>query len=295
MSQSQLYIFDFTISEEIEGFEELRLKDYVTNFGRLAKKWAFQMEKGESGFVHLQCRVSLHKKKRLAEMIIFMKNCDFEPFKGAHISPTSNNGSKNFDYVLKFDTVILGPWTDQDQNLQDIIEPPYIPRQVREIETLYPWQQSIVDSFQVWDKRTINLLYNKSGNIGKSTLVSVCRAFKLARVLPPVNETKDLLRMVCDMPTSNAYMFDMPKSMNKDRLYQFYAAIETIKDGYAYDDRYHFQEKIFDCPAIWIFANRLPDLDLLSVDRWKFWMITDKEGGLFRLDPEDGEALGAAL
>jgi len=71
-------------------------------------------------------------------------------------------------------------------------------------------------------------------------------------------------------------MFDMPRAMNKDRLYQFYAAIETIKDGYAYDDRYHFTEKVFDCPNIWIFTNRMPDTTLLSTDRWKFWEISEK-------------------
>lgn len=296
MSSNALYIFDFSVPEAVEQFEE-RLPEYITNFGRLAKHWAFQLERGEqNGYIHLQCRVSLHKKKRAGEFILMMKNCNFEPFTKAHITPTSNNGTKKgFDYVIKYDTCILGPWQDTDENIKELIDPPYIPRQVREIESLYPWQEYIVNDFDVWDKRYINLFYNASGNIGKSTLVSICRAYKLARVLPPVNETKDLLRMVCDMPTSKAYMFDMPRAMNKDRLYQFYAAIETIKDGYAYDDRYHFTEKVFDCPAVWIFSNRLPDLDLLSNDRWKIWCITEKEGNLLRLDPTDKESLGAAL
>jgi len=85
-----------------------------------------------------------------------------------------------------------------------------------------------------------------------------------------------MMRMVCDMPTARMYLVDMPRSLNKDRLYQFYSGIETIKDGYAYDDRYKFKEKFFDCPNIWIFSNILPDMDMLSKDRWKLWSI-DKE------------------
>lgn len=99
------------------------------------------------------------------------------------------------------------------------------------------------------------------------------RAYKLGRALPPVNDYKDLLRIVHDLPTSNFYLFDMPRALNKDKMYQFYSAVETIKDGYAYDDRYTFKEKVFDCPNIWIFCNVLPELSMLSLDRWNIWEI----------------------
>jgi hypothetical protein len=67
----------------------------------------------------------------------------------------------------------------------------------------------------------------------------------------------------------------MPRALKKDKLGGFYSAIETVKDGYAYDDRYNFTEKIFDCPVIWVISNTLPDFSLLSRDRWKLWEITD--------------------
>ena len=103
------------------------------------------------------------------------------------------------------------------------------------------------------------------------------RAHKLARVLPLCNDYKDILRMVCDLPTSNNYFIDMPRCIKKDKLFGFFSAIETIKDGYAYDDRYNFTEKIFDCPNIWIFTNKKPDTKMLSVDRWQFWSVSDKQ------------------
>ena len=176
-------------------------------------------------------------------------------------------------YVEKDETRVDGPWRDDDEIL-------YIPRQIREITELRCWQLEVIQSLQKWDARTINLIFCPEGNIGKSILVGYCRAHRLARALPPVNDHKDIMRMVCDLPTSKAYLFDMPRAINKDRLYGFYAGIETMKDGYAYDDRYSFKEKVFDCPNIWIFSNTLPDESLLSPDRWRIWVVDPKTLGL---------------
>lgn len=74
---------------------------------------------------------------------------------------------------------------------------------------------------------------------------------------------------------------DMPRAMKKDKLGGMYSAIETIKDGYAWDDRYQFKEKAFDSPNIWIFTNTAPDMDLLSRDRWKIWGVTTDTYELF--------------
>lgn len=79
-----------------------------------------------------------------------------------------------------------------------------------------------------------------------------------------------------DAPTSKLYLFDLPKALKKEHLYQFFAGVEEIKNGYAYDDRYSFKEKYFDCPNIWIFTNTAPDRLMLSADRWRFWQIDDQ-------------------
>lgn len=248
---------DFTFHcEEEEKWTEI--KEWLL---KNCKKWSFQWEQGAQGSKHFQGRFSLKVKKRV--------NTVGAPFNW-HLSITSKENSTNMFYVNKEDTRIAGPWGDDDEVI-------YIPRQIREIENLRTWQEQIRSQVGVWDKRSINVVYCVGGNIGKSTLLGYFRAFKLARVLPPVNDYKDLLRMVCDMPVSRCYCIDMPRALNKDRLYGFYSAIETIKDGYAYDDRYRFKEICFDCPNIWIFTNTLPDTTMLSNDRWKIWMVDDDE------------------
>lgn len=171
-------------------------------------------------------------------------------------------------YQIKLDTRIEGPWKDDDVVI-------YIPRQVRQINVLRPFQQTIIDNLSDWDTRRINVVYDTTGCIGKSTLVGYCRAHQLARCLPTVTDCKDMMRMVCDMPTATSYIIDMPRSMNKERLGGFYSAIEMLKDGYAYDDRYSFKEKVFDSPNIWIFTNDLPNTGYASRDRWKVWCISE--------------------
>jgi len=270
-------VYDLTISLRVYDEDTHNLEWYIKQFNVLAKKWVFQQEEGgEDGYPHLQCRISLHKKKRGSELKKLLQSIG-GPFAGAHYSATSTNGVEEGDfYCMKLDTRVAGPWTNKDEDIQDLVNPPYIPRQVRETPNLYKWQKDVIASKEVWCTRSINCLINRGGGIGKSTLIAHCRAYKHARVLPPVNDNKDLLRMVCDMPTNKMYMFDMPRAMKKEKLFQFFQAIETLKDGYAYDDRYEFREKAFDCPQIWIFTNQKPDVSLLTEDRWKFWDVNDK-------------------
>lgn len=245
-------VYDFTDN----NFSELKLlKDYLRKY---CKKWCFVGEQGTTtSHKHWQGRLSLKIKKRL--------NAIPNPL-GLHFSITSNNNKDNNFYITKGDTAITPFYSDTDEEI-------YIPRQIREIETLKPWQQSVVDMVDDWDTRSINYIYCPNGNIGKSTLCGYLRAHRLARVLPMANDYKDLLRMVCDMPTSRCYIVDMPRAINKERLNGLYSAVETIKDGYAYDDRYKFNEKIFDCPNIWIFSNVSPPETLLSGDRWQIYSI----------------------
>lgn len=263
-----IYGYDFVYSAEKFETED-QLKSILNG---IAKRWVFQLEKGEQkGYMHYQGRLSLIKKKRPGAVLKLFDDGS----KPNWIRPTiqdeydkfSNNGDAF--YQMKSDTRVKGPWKDTDEVI-------YIPRQIREMKQLRPFQQSIVDDAANWDTRTINLVYCPTGNKGKSLLVGYCRAYKIGRALPPVNDFKDMMRMVCCLPTSRMYLIDMPRSLNKDRLYQFYSGVETLKDGYAYDDRYSFTEKCFDCPNIWIFTNRLPDLGMLSLDRWKIHTINDE-------------------
>lgn len=246
--------YDFTCFDTDVDKVKALLKSYC-------KKWDFQQEEcPTTGKLHMQGRMKLKVKERQAGVR--------KKFNGWHISITSEENINNVYYVTKEDTRVAGPWSNDD-----VVR--YIPRQIREIEVLKPWQQSIVDDADVWDTRHINVIVDITGNIGKTTLCSYCGVHGIGRKIPYSNDFRDIMRMVMDTPTSKLYIFDMPRALKKDQLFQFFAGIEEIKNGYAFDDRYHFKEKWFDCPNIWVFTNVAPDVTYLSRDRWRFWRVED--------------------
>jgi len=248
--------YDFTIWNKEEEIDYSEIKNKLNE---IAKKWCFQLEDAGSGR-HYQGRMSLKIKKRIGEFSFF----------GAHLSLTSTANKNNDFYVSKEETRVAGAWRDDDV---------YVPRQVREVVALYKWQQEIADGINIWDTRTINILYDDSGNIGKSTLVAYlcCKHSNEVRVLPALPSMKELLGAVLCMPTARMYLCDMPKGLDKQHQNEFFSAIESIKNGHVWDTRYSYKEKWFDCPNIWVFTNSIPDRTLLSRDRWKYWKVEEGE------------------
>ena len=143
---------------------------------------------------------------------------------------------------------------------------------------LYPWQQQIVDDANVWNTRTINLVVDTQGNNGKSILKTYVEVHRIGRAIPSCNNYKDIMRTVMNTPKKRLYIIDMPLSINKEKLCNLMECIEMIKDGYAYDDRYHFKEEFFDCPNIWVFSNKPFDITYFSLDKWKVWYINEDKG-----------------
>ncbi len=253
MTNHAICVWDFTIAKnKVNSVEELKQALKLN-----CKKWVFQEEKGASGYEHYQGRVSLKVKCRKGPALGYSE----------HWSPTSSENEDNDFYCTKEDTRIAGPWSDKDS---------YIPKQFRDI-TLRPWQLQILNDRNNWDTRTINCVVCTTGNIGKSTLCGYAGSRNLARTLPMMESYKDYMRMVMDAPKNRLYLVDFPRSMNKIACAGFWSAIETIKNGNAYDDRYGFREEYFDSPNIWVFMNQFPDTTYLSQDRWKFWGVSNGE------------------
>lgn len=254
-------VFDFTSFQENKD-------DIIETLKKYCKHWTFQQEEcPTTKKKHFQGRLSLKVKERLSGAI--------KKFPGWHLSITSTENRDNNFYVCKEDTRCDGPWSDTDTKT-------YIPRQIQGI-TLRPWQQYVVDDRGVWNTRHINVIVDTEGNNGKSTLKTYVGCHKLGRAIPFMNDYKDIMRIVMDTPKVPLYIIDIPRALRKDQLFQFFSGIETLKDGYAFDDRYSFREEYFDCPNIWIFMNKIPELDYMSKDRWKFYTI--QLGNLVELDP----------
>lgn len=273
-------VWDVTVPEENWSVQEL--KDWFTG---KCKKWVFQLEAGgETGYRHYQCRVSLKVRSRTPPAM-----------KGVHPNAWSVTVTENKDedfYCVKEETRIDGPWSDRDVEI-------YIPRQYRGL-VLRQWQQQVVEISQVFDTRTIHVIYDPIGNKGKSTLASLMELGGKGIDLPPVNDMKELLQVACDICMAkklrdpNPIFMDLPRSAEKSKLHGVYCAIEQIKKGKLVDMRYSYKEWWIDSPAIWVFTNVLPDTQLLSRDRWKVWTFDVKGTKIVPLQLEPGRLLRAA-
>lgn len=257
---NQIFVYDFTLGQEL--MEKDGLIEWLEEH---CKHWVFQLEQGEeTGYLHWQGRMSLKSKTRQATLVKHVP-------KGMHVSPTAGANSTNFNYVMKLETRVDGPWSDQDDATV------YVPRQVREIKVWRPWQLKIAAVCKQWDTRVIHVVYDTKGNNGKSVLACALECDNIACYIPFCNDFRDIMRMVMDQKKVGAYIIDMPRAICKDKLGQLWAGLESLKSGFAFDDRYKFKKAWFDSPQIVVMTNKLPDLDCLSIDRWVFWQIQDND------------------
>jgi len=242
----------------------LNVPDIRRVLGQLCKSYCFQTEKGEeSGKLHYQMRISLKQKSRSATLAKTLRGLGWDKI---HVAPTSKANRTNNFYVMKEDTRVDGPYTDEN----DI----YIPRDIRNIQELYPFQQQLRDLLSLYDERGVHLVYDPNGKIGKSTFIRYMCLYHNAELLPFVNDYKDLMRMAYDVGPKTVYLVDMPRAISKDKLFQMYSAIETLKSGYCFDDRFGFKRRFFDRPNICVFTNTMPDLSLLSADMWRLHQVS---------------------
>lgn len=262
-----LAMFDITIPCEYYSTE-----DVLQWMREHCKRWAFQQERGdETGYLHFQCRISLHSKKRLGQMIKWIH----ENNSTWHVSATSNPSyyTGNEFYVMKIDTRVDGPWTDRED-----VDPAKFPKRLRQEPVWKPWQKSLLDKLEEEpDDRTVNLLIDKSGKQGKTLLSLYLMTRNKSVRIPVQKEAKDIMRIVMDLPKRKSYFIDLPRADNKKNQKAIYGAIEEIKNGFAYDDRYHYRSEIFEPPHMWVFTNHVPDIELLSGDRWIYWTILNNQ------------------
>ena len=232
-SSVQLYYFDFTFftTEKDKISDQKLVLDWCKE---ACSEYGFQLENPPSGKLHFQGRIKLINRRRLSGF--FGKK---NPLTAqCHWSVTSNgavggNTKDVFHYVTKPETRVDGPWTHMDTPGPVLFDD--VTRPCRDI-TLKPFQQTIVDMAKVYSKRQVDVIYDRNGNIGKSVITNYLYTFHGAMTLPCFNNQKDVLQAAssaCYRGKTKehipCFIFDLPRSLFKKGLGEFFAAIEQIK------------------------------------------------------------------
>lgn len=267
--KSQVYVYDGTLAAD--KFGDTTQDVLISYLQKHCKKAVWQLEKGKkNGYLHYQIRISLKEKKFLHQL---------DPECKITFSITSDENKNNDFYVMKEDTRVDGPWKLEDFPIK--IETTQL--KIFKGFALRPYQETILEEIKKFDMRSIDLIYDTVGNVGKSIFSEYCEYLNLVEEVPPFRLMEDIFQWVYGMPKKKAYFIDMPRGMKKDKLGEFYAGIEVIKNGVAYDKRNYAKKCRFDRPRIFIFTNTLPNFELMSKDRWKVWNVNMK----YELEPYD--------
>lgn len=259
-------VYEFRSSET--NFENIHhIRDILKLY---CKKYVFQLEEGDSGYRHYQGRISLIKKRREPELKKLLESNDHLKFFN-YLKPTlTKEHNTTAFYVMKLDTRIQGPFSDTD----------FIPTNTRQLQyfkslSLRPYQKSILDLTYTFNLRTIYLIFDPVGNIGKSLFSEYLESLGETEEIPPFRLMEEIFSWVCSRPVKKNYIVDMPRGMKKDKLGEFYSGLEVIKNGVAYDKRYSAKKIRFDRPNIFVFTNTLPKFSLMSKDRWIIYEVNE--------------------
>jgi hypothetical protein len=186
------------------------------------------------------------------------------------IEVTKNQSASEF-YCTDARKREAGPWTDKD--VVRWLPPDAV------LASLLPWQEEAINHLKTQRKREI-LFVHDSGGTGKSALLDHLEATQDGVYVPALLPSGQAIMRWCAATYKEAsneqrgkqrlFMMDIPKAegTTPQKWGEVLAALETIKGGRAFDDRYTKRDERFATPKIIVFCNRLPPAHLLTDDRW---------------------------
>lgn len=134
-------------------------------------------------------------------------------------------------------------------------------------QNLYHWQQALLDELNGEPHmRSVIWYVDIEGGCGKTAL---CRY--LVKNVPftmfvSTGSAKDITYQVVKSTWDpSIIVFNLPRSAEGAMSY---SAIESLKDGLLFSGKYEGGVKLFPPPHVVVFANFMPDMTKLSLDRW---------------------------
>ena len=215
-----------------------------------SKRFEFQLERGEGGFLHYQGWFSLKCKERSMQLVKNMMG-----FNWMHLEPLKNMFAAS-KYCTKKETFVKGPWSDKKKPLLPIIE------------LLRPWQQDLLNEINAYqmERRKVIWYTDLKGGSGKSTFATYLdREYESVATFPGVFKRKSIYYAMSNYEGKKCVVFDIAR----EDFFKFdYGILEELKNGMIFVEKYESHTVHFDAPMVVVFANFLPEKNALSEDRW---------------------------
>lgn len=227
----------------------------------IADDYVFQLECTETDNWHYQIFCKTKVKIRPITLAGVLRN----QFPGIHIDAMhAKDESALKNYCMKTDSREAGPWSKRR-----IYKGEDLPSK------LWPWQQKLMEHcMEPPNDRRIMWIYDSKGCTGKSKFCKYM-AYHHKVLTLGYAKTSDLLNLVSKNTDRIAYFLDLTRAKPKDVAdNDLYAAIESIKNGYFMNSKYDTKEVIMSIPHVVVFSNQLPNMSMLTNDRWQILTIT---------------------
>ena len=151
----------------------------------------------------------------------------------------------------------------------------------------YQWQSEVYDMLfekdgriKVPDSRSIISIYDEKGCTGKSTFFKYLyfkHPDKIARI--SYGTAQQLRSSLVNLSSYEIYIIDLVRTKSRyDSYIEIISVIEDLKNGLVFNAMYGTGNTLMmEPPHIIMSSNFVPNVDLLSKDRWKVYKIKNQK------------------
>lgn len=150
-------------------------------------------------------------------------------------------------------------------------------------EPTLEWQFDLIKELDTKpDSRKIVWYYDPIGRSGKSQLARYLEITSEQKILctKDLGTERDAATIIGNAIgkgwKSQGIIIDVPRSAESDKK-RIYTYLESIKDGHCTATKYEGANHYFEIPHVVVFANWLPIVETLSMDRWDIREITSEK------------------
>lgn len=213
-------------------------------------------EIGENGTPHLQGAFVLKNKDRFGGI---MNKLGFK----CHLEKMRVDWKQQVEYCSKGENVIKFSNDADDKEIK------YVKK-----ENFYPWQKKVWDICQgESDDTAINWVWGKNENIGKSSFVRTMGIEENACIIHN-GKYSNIMNRAFMAKNVKLFLIDVPRNNGNVVSYD---AIDSIKNGFIFNRKYKTGVKLINHPCVVVFSNNKPDINKLSLHKWRIYEIVNND------------------